>query len=49
MRNVVLDSVRIILKTYIEKSELQYSLLLRHNKVIVLEVLQNTYISKETF
>ena len=38
-RNVVLDVLRKILQTYIEV--LQYSLLLRDNKVIVLDVLQN--------
>ena len=38
-RNVVLEVVRKFLQTYIEV--LQYSLLLRDNKFIVLDVLQN--------
>ena len=41
MRNVVLDLVRKILQTLYRKV-LQCSLLLQHNKVFVLEVLQNT-------
>ena len=42
MSNVVLDVVTKILQTYYtEKSYSMYSLLLQHNKVIALEVLQN--------
>ena len=42
MRNVILDVVRKILQTYYtEKSYSMYRLLLQHNKVIALEVLQN--------
>ena len=49
MRNVAFGCGKENSADILYQKVLRYSLLFRHNKIIVLEVLQNTYISKETF